>query len=292
MQFGVHYSLGVGFTPAAEDYARVAQRAEELGYHSLWLADHLIVPEKIAAPYPWTEDGSVGFPHRAPFPDPLVVLGYIAAKTQTILLGTSVLVVPYRNPLHIAKAVATVDMMSGGRFLFGVGVGWLKEEFDALGENFSERGKRTREYLQIMKALWQGGPVSFTGNFFRFPDVYAIPTPVQKPHPPIIFGGESVAAVKRVAALGDGWQPGSLPLEVLRERLSQLKELIAQQGRDFSRLSIAMVSSPEELKQKPELPAQLAELEVEQMVLAFTGAHAQDTISQLEACARVLMSVR
>ncbi|MBI3797718.1 MAG: LLM class flavin-dependent oxidoreductase, partial [Deltaproteobacteria bacterium] len=113
MQFGVHYSLGVGFTPTAEDYARVAQRAEELGYHSLWLADHLIVPEKIAAPYPWTEDGSVGFPRRATFPDPLVVLGYIAAKTQTILLGTSVLVVPYRNPLHIAKAVATVDMMSG-----------------------------------------------------------------------------------------------------------------------------------------------------------------------------------
>ena len=287
MQFGVHYSLGVGFNPTAEDYVRVAQRTEELGYHSLWLADHLIIPEKIAAPYPWTEDGSVGFPRRTPFPDPFVLLSYIAAKTQKILLGTSVLIVPYRNPLHVAKAVATVDMVSGGRFLFGVGVGWLKEEFDALGENFSERGKRTREYIQIMKMLWQGGPVSFTGNFFHFPDVYAMPTPVQKPHPPIIFGGESAAAVKRVADLGDGWQPGSMPLEVLRERISQLKELMAQKGRDFSRLSIAMVGSPAELKQNSELLSQLSKLGVGQMILAFSEANAQDTISQLEDFARV-----
>ena len=101
MQFGVHYSLGVGFNPTAENYVRVAQRAEELGYHSLWLADHIVVPETIAAPYPWTEDGSVGFPRNAPFPDPFVLLSYIAAKTQKILLGTSVLIVPYRNPLRV-----------------------------------------------------------------------------------------------------------------------------------------------------------------------------------------------
>lgn len=97
MQFGVHYSLGVGFNPTAENYVRVAQRAEALGYHSLWLADHIVVPETIAAPYPWTEDGSVGFPRNAPFPDPFVLLSYIAAKTQKILLGTSVLIVPYRG---------------------------------------------------------------------------------------------------------------------------------------------------------------------------------------------------
>jgi probable F420-dependent oxidoreductase len=288
MQLGAHYSLGVGFTPTAEDYVRVAQRAEELGYHSLWLADHVVVPKKIDAPYPWTEDGSVGFPLHAPFPDPLVLLSYIAAKTRKILLGTSVLIVPYRNPLHVAKAVATVDMVSGGRFLFGVGVGWLKEEFDAVGENFSERGKRTREYIRIMKALWQGGPVSFAGNFFNFPEVYAMPTPVQKPYPPIIFGGESLAAIKRVADLGDGWQPGSMPLEVFRERLDQLKELMVRKGRDFSCLSIAMVSSPDELKQKPELLSQLNELGVGQLILAFTGATAQDTISQLEDAARVV----
>ncbi len=158
-----------------------------------------------------------------------------------------------------------------------------------MGENFSERGKRTREYIQIMRALWQGGPVSFAGNFFHFAEVYAIPTPVQKPHPPIIFGGESAAAVKRVADLGDGWQPGSMPLEVLRERISQLKELMAQKGRDFSRLSIAMVGSPVELKQNPELLSQLSKLGVGQMILAFSGANAQDTISQLEDFARAVV---
>ncbi len=183
MQFGVHYSLGVGFNPTAEDYVRVAQRTEELGYHSLWLADHLIIPEKIAAPYPWTEDGSVGFPRRTPFPDPFVLLSYIAAKTQKILLGTSVLIVPYRNPLHVAKAVATVDMVSGGRFLFGVGVGWLKEEFDALGENFSERGKRTREYIQIMKALWQGGTSQLRGKLLPLRGSVRHPNPSAKAAP-------------------------------------------------------------------------------------------------------------
>ena len=289
MQLGAHYSLGVGFTPTAEDYIRVAQRAEELGYSSLWLADHIVVPKKIDAPYPWTADGSVGFPLHAPFPDPLVLLSHIAAKTQHILLGTSVLIVPNRNPLQVAKAVATLDMVSGGRFLFGVGVGWLKEEFDVLKESFSERGKRTSEYIRIMKALWQGGPVGFTGSFFNFPEVYAIPTPLQKPHPPIIFGGESIAALKRVADLGDGWQPGSMPLEVLRARITQLKNLMAQKGQDFSRLSLAMVSSPDELKQKPELPSQLSELGVGHLILAFTGATAQDTIAQLEDAARMVM---
>lgn len=290
MQFGVHYSLGVGFSPTAADYARVAQRAEELGYHSLWLADHIVIPEQITAPYPWTEDGSVGFPRRAPFPDPFVLLGYIAARTQEILLGTSVLVVPQRNPLQVAKAVATIDMLSDGRFLLGVGVGWLKEEFDVLGENFSERGQRTREYIKIMKALWQGGPIGFEGKFFCFPEVYAIPTPTQKPHPPIIFGGESLAAMKRVADLGDGWQPGAMPMETLREKFRQLKELMAQRGRDFSRLSLAMFGSPEELKRQPAILSQLSEIGVGQIVLGFMGAKAQDTISQLEDFARVVMA--
>ncbi len=144
MQFGVHFSLGVGFTPTADDYARVVQKIEELGFHSAWVADHIIIPEKITAPYPWTDDGSPGFPLRAPFPDVFALLGFLAAKTKTIRLGTSVLVLPQRNPIEVAKAVATVDMLSGGRFLFGVGVGWLKDEFDVLGEIFSERGPRTR----------------------------------------------------------------------------------------------------------------------------------------------------
>ena len=289
MEFGLHCSLGLGLNPTPEDYVRVARRAEELGYHSLWLGDHIVIPERIAAPYPYTEDGSAGFPRRTPFPDPFVMLGYIAGQTRKILLGTSVIIVPYRNPLHVAKAVATVDLVSGGRFLFGVGVGWLKEEFEALGEKFEERGKRTREYLQIMKTLWQGEPASFQGEFFRFPEVHAVPRPVQQPHPPIIFGGESPAALRRVADLGDGWQPGLVSLQVLQKAVSQLKELVVKRGRDFSRLAISMLGSPDELKKKPELLSQLGELGVGEMVLFFSGMDAQGTISQLEDFARAMM---
>jgi len=289
MQFGVHFSLGVGFTPTADDYARVVQKIEELGFHSAWIADHIVIPQKIGAVYPWTDDGSPGFPLRAPFPDVFALLGYLAAKTQKLRLGTSVLVVPQRNPLQVAKAVATVDMLSNGRFLFGVGVGWLKEEFDVLGEHFAERGQRTREYIKIMKALWQGGPIGFEGQFFQFPAVHAVPIPVQKPHPPIIFGGESLAAMKRVADLGDGWQPGAMPLETLRGKLQQLKELMKERGRDYSRLSLATFGSPDVVKQQPESVMQLGDLGISQMVLGFMGKSAQDTIAQLEDFARVVM---
>ena len=289
MQFGVHFSLGVGFNPTADDYARVVQKIEELGYHSAWIADHIIIPEKIEAAYPWTEDGSPGFPLRAPFPDVFALLGFLAAKTKTIRLGTSVLVLPQRNPIEVAKSVATVDMLSGGRFLLGVGVGWLREEFEALGEIFSERGPRTREYVKIMKALWQGGPIGFEGKFFQFPAVHALPTPVQKPHPPIIFGGESLAAMKRVAELGDGWQPGAMPLETLREKLEQLKQLMAERGRDYASLSLATFGSPDAIKQQPESVAQLSALGISQMVLGFMGKNTQDTCAQLEDFARVVM---
>lgn len=287
MQFGVHFSLGVGVAPTAADYAQVVQKIEELGFHSAWVADHIIIPEKITAPYPWTDDGSPGFPLRAPFPDVFALLGFLAAKTHKIRLGTSVLVVPQRNPIEVAKAVATVDMLSGGRFLFGVGVGWLKDEFEVLGEIFSERGPRTREYIKIMKALWQGGPIGFEGKFFQFPAVHALPTPVQKPHPPIIFGGESLAAMKRVAELGDGWQPGAMPLETLREKLDQLKQLMTERGRDYSQLSLATFGSPDAIKQQPNSVAQLNELGISQIVLGFMGKSTQDTIAQLEDFARV-----
>lgn len=289
MQFGVHFSLGVGFYPTADDYTRVVQKIEELGYHSAWIADHIVIPEKITAPYPWTDDGSPGFPLRAPFPDVFALLGFLAAKTHKIRLGTSVLVLPQRNPIEVAKAVATVDMLSGGRFLFGVGVGWLKDEFEVLGEIFSERGPRTREYVKIMKALWQGGPIGFEGKFFQFPPVHALPTPVQNPHPPIIFGGESLAAMKRVAELGDGWQPGVMPLETLREKLGQLKQLMTERGRDYASLSLATFGSPDAIKQQPASVARLSELGISQMVLGFMGKSTQDTIVQLEDFARVAM---
>ncbi|MGE0821165.1 MAG: LLM class F420-dependent oxidoreductase [Candidatus Binatia bacterium] len=282
MKFGVHYSLGVGFNPSANDYFRVAERAEALGYQSIWLGDHIVIPEQIAAPYPYTKDGSVGFARRTPWPDPFALLAAIGAKTRTIRLGTSVTIIPYRNPLHVAKSVATVDLVSNGRCLFGVGIGWLKEEFDALGEKFSERASRTREYLRVMKTLWSSELSSFQGKYFSFTDVYSLPLPVQKPHPPIIFGGESPAALRRVADLGDGWQPGPIPVEILRDKLAQLRDLMDERGRDFSRLSISMIGSVPDLKRNPEKIAQLEALGVHEILLFMTGENADKTVAEVE----------
>ena len=290
MKFGIHYSLGVGMNPAIDDYIRIGTKAEELGFSSAWLGDHIVIPEKIESTYPYTPDGSASFPRRLPFPDTFVVLAALGAHTKTIKLGTSVIVVPYRNPLPVAKAVATVDMATHGRYLFGVGVGWLAEEFEALGEKFSERGPRTREYLSVMKAVWQEDAASFDGKYFSFPDLYAFPLPVQKPHPPMIFGGESVPALKRVADLGNGWQPGPIPAQTLRERMIQLKDLMADRGRDMSELSISMLADMSDLQENPEKLGELAEIGVEEMVLFMTALDTDKTIGQLETAANAFLS--
>jgi probable F420-dependent oxidoreductase len=287
MKFGIHYSLGVGVHPTADDYIRIAQQAEALGYRSVWLGDHIVVPENIVAPYPYTEDGSVGFARNTPWPDPFVLLAAIGVATKTILLGTSVIIVPYRNPLHVAKAVATVDLVSHGRYQFGIG--WLKEEFDALGEQFSERAHRTREYLQVMKAMWSGDIAKFQGKYFSFPDLHINPLPVQKPHPPIIFGGESLPALKRIADLGDGWQPGPIPVEVFRERREQLQTLMKERGRSMSELSISMIGSVHNLQQDREKIATLEKLGVKEIVLFMMGPTVDDTLKEIEEGARLFI---
>lgn len=289
MKFGIHYSLGVGVHPTADDYIRIAQQAEALGYQSVWLGDHIVIPEQIAAPYPYTKDGSVGFARNTPWPDPFVLLAAIGVATKTIRLGTSVIIVPYRNPLHVAKAVATVDLVSHGRYQFGVGIGWLKEEFDALGEQFSERAPRTREYLQVMKAIWSGEIAKFQGKYFSFPDLHTNPLPVQKPHPPIIFGGESLPALKRIADLGNGWQPGPISVDVFRERLGQLQTLMTERGRSMSELSISMLGSVRDLQQDRGKIAALEELGVKEMVLFMMGATAADTLKDVEEGARLFI---
>ena len=289
MKFGIHYSIGVNADPQADDYIRVAEKAEELGYHSLWLGDHIVIPEKIEAAYPYSADGAAGFPRRAPFPDPFVLLGGLALATSRILLGTSVIVIPYRNPLAVAKAVTTVDLLSHGRFQFGVGVGWLKEEFDALGEDFTRRARQTREYLHIMKAVWRAEPASFSGEFLTFSDIHNVPLPVQKPHPPIIFGGESLPALKRVADLGDGWQPGTASLKVLSKSVPQLQALMTERGRDYADLSVSALSAAGPLLRKPEVIPQLGELGVRELILFMTAADTQKTLAVIEEFAEKMM---
>lgn len=186
------------------------------------------------------------FPSQGDALEQLSLMAFIAGKTRTLRLVSSVMIVPHRNPVVTAKALATIDVLSHGRVTVGVGVGWLREEFRALGApDFDRRGTVSDEYIRIMKTLWTECPASFTGRFYRFEAVQCLPAPVQKPHPPIWVGGHSPAALRRVARLGDGWHPvGANPAVPLRApeleaALDELRRLTEAEGRDPSRLTIS-----------------------------------------------------
>jgi len=210
--------LGFEASPGAIIVA--AAKAEAEGFDAVFVNDHIIV------------DGS---PRSAPWTntyDPLVALSFIAANTNRINLGVSVLIMPYRNPIASAKSLATIDRMSGGRLIAGVGVGWNEAEFAALGVPFHERGARTTEYLRIWRACWAPGTVSFAGKFFSFADMHVSPKPLQQPHPPIWIGGASDAALRRAASFATVWQPTPLPVAELVERQAALRQACDAAGRE------------------------------------------------------------
>jgi probable F420-dependent oxidoreductase len=230
MEFGAHI-FGVGALADPVALGEVARLAEATGYHSVFLADHVLVPRGLASKYPYTQDGSFPFDPEKDWLDPLVALGYLAGQTQSIRLGTSIIVVPMRHPIVTAKQIATADHLSGGRVIFGAGVGWMAEEFTLLGEPFHERGRRMDEYLELMKVLWTEDNPQFEGKYFQVADCSFAPKPVQKPHVPLWVGGESPAALRRAARLGDGWHSASTSLADLPEKLRILHAALDEAGR-------------------------------------------------------------
>jgi probable F420-dependent oxidoreductase len=232
--------VGSGSTVRPEPLIRVAQSAESLGFESLWIPEHLAVPVTMDSPYPYSPDGQ--FPGRpgAGLHDPFVALAFIAAHTQTIKLGTGVFVLPLRNPLAVAKAVVSVDVLSNGRLLFGVGIGWLKEEFEAVGMSFANRVSRTREWIAMMKTLWAEETPYFQGRYHSFPPIGFNPKPVQQPHPPILFGGESEPALRRAAELGNGWIGVRHSPASIQPLLEQLQAYTQEAHRDFTQLEITV----------------------------------------------------
>ena len=209
----------LGFEATPEAIIASAAKAEELGFDAVFVNDHIIV------------DGS---PRSAPWTntyDPLVALSFIAAHTTRIGLGISVLIVPYRNPIATAKMLSTIDRMSGGRLIAGVGAGWNEAEFNALGVPFHERGARTTEYLRVWQACWAPGKVSFSGRFVGFADMHVSPKPLQQPHPPIWVGGSSDAALRRAAVFAEVWQPTPTPVAELVERQASLRKACERIGR-------------------------------------------------------------
>lgn len=215
-----------------EQLVPVAQRAEELGFESVWVAEHLVFPTTIESRYPYTPDGVAPINPATPLLDPLLVLAQIAAVTTRIRLGTNVYLLPLRHPLVTARLGVTLDVLSNGRLSLGVGVGWLAEEFAAAGVDFSRRGPLLRECVRALRVLWTESEPTFRGKTFSFGPVKFEPKPVQSPHPPILIGGETDAALRRAAEIGDGWYGVRHTPESVAPVLAKLNELRRAAGRD------------------------------------------------------------
>jgi probable F420-dependent oxidoreductase len=233
-----------GQTATPEALETLLARGEALGFNSVMIADHVAFPTEIRSPYPYTVSGA--FPGYGDALEQLTLMAFVAGITTSLRLVTSVMILPYRNPVLTAKMLATVDVLSRGRVTVGVGVGWLREEFEALqAPDFDRRGAVSNEYLQIFKTLWTQDPADFAGEFYRFIGLRCLPQPVQRPHPPIWIGGHSRPALRRVAKYGDGWHPvGANPAVPLRPQelqtaLDELKRLVEAEGRDPAAITLS-----------------------------------------------------
>lgn len=220
----------LGPQASAENLVRVARRAEELGYDSTWVLERILWPIKPREPYPASPDGSLPDAYQLVF-DPLETLTFVAAHTSKIRLGTSVLVLPYHTPIQLARRIATLDVLSGGRVDVGVGAGWSRDEFEATGTPFERRGARCDEFLQAMIDIWTKDPVRFDGEFYHIPESRVGPKPLQKPHPPIYVAGFGQYAFARAAKYGNGWNPAGVPSwEWMEGMIKQLRETARQTG--------------------------------------------------------------
>ena len=224
------------------DPGLAARKAEELGFESMWYADHPILPVHTSGSFPWAPTGVLPDEYSH-FMDPFIALAQASGATETIKLGTGVILVPERNPLIMAKEIATLDRFSGGRFLFGIGGGWLREETEIMGGDFDHRWSQVREAVAVMKELWTKEEAEFHGRYYDFPPVRSYPKPVQKPHPPILLGSIAPNVFKRVVAWGDGWIPtqtDSITPAQVKEGRNTLDTLAAKTGRDPASISISV----------------------------------------------------
>ena len=244
MKFGISFAnAGPAAHPAHA--AELARLAEESGFESLWTVEHVVVPRDYASAYPYAKDGRMPGGEETDIPDPLIWLAHVAAVTQRIRLATGILILPQRNPVILAKEVATLDLLSGGRVLLGVGVGWLAEEFAALGVPFEGRGARADEYIKALRQLWSGGDATFEGKFTSFERAVSRPQPEQKGGPPIIIGGHSEAAARRAGRLGDGFFPGARGREELARLIGVMRESAEKAGRDPGQIEITAGGRPD-----------------------------------------------
>ena len=287
MQFGIAFANILTFAER-EGLVTLAQGAEAAGFDSLWTVEHVIYPEGYASAYPYDRSGQMAMNSATPMPDPLLWLAFVAAATETIRLATGILILPIRNPLVLAKEVATLDHLSGGRVDLGIGVGWLEEEFDALGVPFARRGARTDEHIAVMRALWDGDHASHHGEFLSFDDVSSNPKPVNG-RVPIHIGGHTRAAAERAGRTGDGFFPAKGDIG---ELVDIVRQTAAAAGRDPEAIEISYGNEAMVGDGAVDEAGRLAELGVDRVIIPsflFLG----DTVAGLEAYAeRVIRPVQ
>jgi len=235
--------LTTGISTDSVDVAVLAQKAESLGFESFWLPEHTIVPVHTTSRYGGTADGSIPL-SMSDSGDPLIGLARASAVTQHIKLGTAISLVPEHNPILQAKQIATLDRLSNGRFIFGIGAGWLLEETEIMGGDFEHRWGQTREAILAMKELWTKDEAEFHGKYYDFPPVRCNPKPVQRPHPPVFLGGFAPNVFKRVAAWGDGWMPVRVTPEQVKMGRATLDELAEAAGRDPAAIRLMVCNVP------------------------------------------------
>ena len=225
----------------------IGRECEERAVHAIWVGEHVVTFDEYASHYPYADDGRVPLPAETGLFEPFTTLAFLAAVTTTVRLGTAMCLLPQRNPVYTAKEVATLDWLSHGRVDLGVGVGWLREEFEALEVPWQRRGARTDDYLGVLRSLWCENPSSFAGEFYTLAPCSQYPKPVQDPHPPIHIGGESDAALRRTARTAQGWHSFNRPPAELAAPLARLSELLAASGRSRSEITVTVCPYFQEL---------------------------------------------
>ena len=269
MKIGI-VSINVGGPATAENMIDVVQHAEAAGIESVWTFEHVVVPTEYGSKYPYASSGKMGIAPEAWFVDPLISLAHVAAATKTIRLGTGVNIFPQANPLLFAKQAASLDVLSGGRLILGLGLGWLAEEYQAMGTPFERRGARFDDYLEAVKKVWSGEVVEHESEFLSWHGFKSHPTPAQKPHPPILIGGVTRQTLHRVVNAAQGWYaPGDSKPE-LSEKIRLLKEMASEAGRPFESIEI---TTNWQFAKHPDMLPELEDLGVSRAIalLSSTG---------------------
>ena len=280
--------MDIGISTFPTDYsidiAVLAKRAEEMGFESLWAPEHPILPVNTATPWPGASDGKIPKVY-ADIVDPFIALARASAVTTSLKLGTGICLVPERDPLILAKEVATLDMYSGGRFLFGIGAGWLKEETEIMGADFDHRWAQTREAVLAMKELWTQVASEYHGKYYDFPPVYSFPRSVQRPHPPVLLGGTAKNVFKRIVAWGDGWIPNRVTVEQVAQGRATLDRLAREAGRDPASIQVSVFGQPAD----PELMKRLEEAGANRVMVRVQTAPENEALAELEQIAKAML---